>query len=349
MPYRPFPRALLAATSLLTAGGGYCQSPSWSSSDGAPPVAFRGDANVEIDTTRQNNGVGGTQGGRVELNLMGKTTLGDAFLAGKATFLAKKDGGTATDDMWVQAGNARFDFKLGRFEAVDLFPQGRDTVLNRAGSGVYRANFIRGRFGGAAGNVVHVAGHALLAEGLNLELGLADTGKAENLAAGQAEGLRPVLSYSANGWLFKAGAEIGRMSDGGAAGNARFVDLRGAALSVSKAVGPGNLNVNLAGGRADGLWKSSVLAANYTVPLGPWVHVELGRVKADAPGSASETVRTVGLGWQFSLFGIKNAYVTPALSYSSSSADSYLPALGGSGKSSEKAVRVRLNYTFAAF
>lgn len=349
MPYRPLPRALLAASSLLTAGGAYCQSPAWTPSGNESPVAFNGNANVEIDTTHQNNDVGATQGGRVELNLMGKTTLGEAFLAGKATFLAKKDGGASTDDMWVQAGNAKLDLKLGRFEAVDLFPQGRDTVLNRAGTGVYRANFIRGRFGGSAGNVVHLAGHALLAEGLNLELGLAETGKAENLAAGQAEGLRPVLSYSANGWLLKAGAEIGRMSDGGATGSTRFVNLRGAGFSVSKAIGPGNLNLNLAAGRAQGLWKSAVIAANYTVPLGPWVHVELGRVNPDEPGRPSETVRTIGVGYQFSLFGIKNAFVTPALSYSSSSADSFLPALGGSGKSTEKAVRVRFNYTFVSF
>jgi hypothetical protein len=349
MPYCPVPRALLAVASLLTAGGAYSQSPNWDPSTGPSPVTFNGNANVEIDTTDQNNGVGATQGGRIELNLLGKTTLGEAFLAGKATFLAKKDGGTATDDMWVQAGNAKADLKLGRFEAMDLFPQGRDTVLNRAGSGVYRANFIRGRFGGSAGNVVHLAGHALLADGLNLEVGLAETGKPENLAVGQAEGLRPVLSYSANGWLLKAGAEIGRMSDGGTAGSARFVDLRGAGFSVTKALGPGNLNVNLAAGRADGLWKSAVIAANYTVPLGPWVHLELGRVKADAPGRSNETVRTLGVGYQFSLFGIKNAFITPALSYSSSSADSFLPGLGGSGQASEKAVRVRFNYTFAAF
>lgn len=349
MPYRPLPRALLAASSLLAAGGAHSQSPTWLPSGGDSPVAFNGNANVELDTTHQNNGVGATQGGRIELNLMGKTTLGEAFVAGKATFLAKKDGGASTDDMWVQAGNAKADIKLGRFEAVDLFPQGRDTVLNRAGSGVYRANFIRGRFGGSAGNVVHLAGHALLAEGLNLELGLAETGKPENLAAGQAEGLRPVLSYSANGWLLKAGAEIGRMSDGGVAGSARFVDLRGAGLSVSKAIGPGNLNLNLAAGRAEGLWKSAVIAANYTVPLGPWVHLEFGRVKPDAPGRPTEAVRTIGVGYQFSLFGLKNAYITPAVSYSSASADSFVPALGGSGKPSEKAVRLRLNYTFAAF
>ncbi|NML18068.1 carbohydrate porin [Azohydromonas caseinilytica] len=342
MPYRPVRPVLLALVSFWSAGAAYSQSPS--------PVAFKGDANVEVDTTHQNNDVGATQGGRVELNLMGKTTLGDAFVAGKATFLAKKDGGTATDDMWVQAGTERADLKLGRFEAADLFPQGRDTVLNRAGSGLYRANFIRGRFGGASGNVVHLAGNVKLAEGVNLELGLAETRVASNLAAGQAEGLRPVLSYAGNGLVVRAGLEIGRLSDGGAgSGTARFADLRGLGLTASKAIGPGILNLNLAAGKAEGLWKSSVIAANYTVPRGPWVHLEHGRIDPEAPGRRTEKLSTVGVGWQFSLFGIKDAYVTPALSWSHSSADAFSAGLGGSGKATEKAIRVRFNYTFAAF
>jgi hypothetical protein len=180
-------------------------------------------------------------------------------------------------------------------------------------------------------------------------VGLADTGQAGNLAAGQAKGLRPVLSYGANGWLLKAGAEIGRMSDGGAAGSARFVDLHGVGLSATKALGPGNLNVNVAAGKADGLWKSAALAANYTVPLGPWVHLELGRIDSETPGRKNETVRTVGVGYQFSLFGIKNAYVTPALSWSRSSGDGFQAGLGGTGQATERAVRLRFNYAFVAF
>jgi outer membrane murein-binding lipoprotein Lpp len=339
---------------LLRAGG----SKAPQSSEAAPPaasaaaparpsVALNGNANVELDTTHQTDS-GSTQDGRVELNLLGKTTFGDAFVAGKATFLARKDGSTDVDDMWVQAGNSTADLKLGRFEAADLFPQGRDTVLNRAGSGVYRANFIRGRFGGSSGNVVHLAGFTKLGSGLGLEIGLADTGDAENLSAGQAEGLRPVLTYTANGIAVKAGFEFGRTIDD-TTGKAEFTQTRGFGLTAGAAIGPGIANLNLAAGKVDGLWKAATIAANYTIPLGPWVHFEYGRLDPEVPGLPTETVRTFGVGYQFSLLGIKDAFITPAFSYSSASSPNDFAGLGGSGRDSERAVRVRFNYTFAAF
>jgi hypothetical protein len=250
--------------------------------------------------------------------------------------------------MWVQAGNSTADLKLGRFEAADLFPQGRDTVLNRAGSGVYRANFIRGRFGGSSGNVVHLAGFTKLGSGLGLEIGLADTGDAENLSAGQAEGLRPVLTYTANGIAVKAGFEFGRTIDD-TTGKAEFTQTRGFGLTAGAAIGPGIANLNLAAGKVDGLWKAATIAANYTIPLGPWVHFEYGRLDPEVPGLPTETVRTFGVGYQFSLLGIKDAFITPAFSYSSASSPNDFAGLGGSGRDSERAVRVRFNYTFAAF
>jgi len=314
-----------------------------------PSVDFNGNANIELDTTHQPDTAGATQTGRVELNLLGKTTFGEAFVAGKASFLARKDGSTAVDDMWVQAGNAFADVKLGRFEAADLFPLGRDTVLNRAGSGGYRANFIRGRFGGSSGNVVHLAGTANFGRGFGLEVGLAETREAENLSAGQAEGLRPVFTYTANGLALKAGFEFGRTTDGGASGDARFVRTRGVGLTAGAALGPGIANLNLAAGKADGLWKAATIAANYTVPLGPWVHLEYGRIDPEANGLKTETVRTIAVGYQFPLFGIENAYITPAFSYSKASSSNAFAGLGGSGRETEKAFRVRFNYTFAAF
>jgi hypothetical protein len=249
----------------------------------------------------------------------------------------------------VQAGNAVADLKLGRFEAADLFPQGRDTVLNRAGSGVYRANFIRGRFGGSSGNVVHLAGSAKLGSGLGLEVGLAETNDADNLSDGQAKGLRPVFSYTGNGIAVKAGFEFGRTSDSGAAGQAEFVRTRGFGLTAGAAIGPGIANLNVAAGKVDGLWKAATIAANYTIPLGPWVHLEYGRLNPEAPGLPTETVRTFGAGYQFPLLGIKNAFITPAFSYSSASSSNGFAGLGGSGRETERAVRVRFNYTFAAF
>ena len=92
-------------------------------------VAF--DANLELDTTYTNKvsapntnaRAGGLDlGGRVEVNAGAKATNGASFVAGRASLLLNKKGETAVDDMWVQFGNAGADVKLGRFEAMDLFP-----------------------------------------------------------------------------------------------------------------------------------------------------------------------------------------------------------------------------------
>ena len=79
---------------------------------------------------------------------------GIAFVAARASLLLKKDGGTGTDDMWVQFGNAGMDVKLGRFEAMDLFPLGKDVLVEGTGYGGYHANKLRGRFGK---DTVHIA------------------------------------------------------------------------------------------------------------------------------------------------------------------------------------------------
>ena len=73
------------------------------------------DANLELDTTYQGKVSAPAtnardsdlnMGGRVEFNVGAKATNGDAFVAGRASLLLKKDGDTGVDDMWVQFGNA---------------------------------------------------------------------------------------------------------------------------------------------------------------------------------------------------------------------------------------------------
>jgi hypothetical protein len=90
-----------------------------------PAHAIDMNANMEFDNLIENQKRGISQGGRVEFNVSGKGGPG-YFVAGRASFLAKKDGNAGIDDMWVQGGNATADVKLGRFEAADLFLLPRD-------------------------------------------------------------------------------------------------------------------------------------------------------------------------------------------------------------------------------
>ena len=151
------------------------------------------DANLELDTTYTNevdapasnardSDLG--MGGRVEVNVAGKATNGDAFVAGRASLLVKKDGDTGVDDMWVQFGNAGMDVKLGRFEATDLFPVGKDTVLEYAGYEPYRAHKLRGRFGSDSA-------HGAL--GINAGPARIEVGMVYSKDDGEARGVRPAV------------------------------------------------------------------------------------------------------------------------------------------------------------
>ena len=75
----------------------------------------------------------------------------------------------------MQFGNAGADIKLGRFEAMDLFPLGKDTVVEDNTYGGYRANSLRGRMGS---NVFHAALGLNASSAVRVELGLVETKEA---------------------------------------------------------------------------------------------------------------------------------------------------------------------------
>lgn len=294
----------------------------------AAGATFNIDANVELDNTYQQTKETPdpkqskfNQGGRVEVNLAGKATNGDAFVAGKAQLLAKKDSSAATDDMWVQFGTGMGDIKLGRFEDVDMWPVGRDTVLNRPADS-YRGQFYRGRIGS---DVFHGVGTLNIAPGMAFSLGVIDQKGLDT------RGVRPIFQFSTGGINLKAGLELGKV--GGA-------DFTGLGLTGGMALAGGNLNVNLANGKVKNDSKHTTIGANYTMDLGPWALLEYGQIKPDGGGDTLK-ITTLGLGYQFSLLGVKGAFVTPALSTSQAKA--------GGDKATDTSVRVRFNYGFNAF
>ena len=305
------------------------------------------DANVEQDNdyvqTKPNGGKSDskvTQGGRVEVNFTGKATNGDAFVAGKGTLIlgksSKESGditnlsGTKTgeleltsnragvDDMWVQFGTGMGDIKLGRFEDVDMWPVGRDTVLNRAAD-PYRAQTLRGRIGS---DVFHGVGTLNIAPGMTFSLGIVDQKGLDT------RGVRPIFQFSTGGINLKAGLELGKSG-----GN----DLTGLGLTAGMALAGGNLNVNLANAKIKDVSKDTTIGANFTMDLGPWALLEYGQSKPDG-GGTTEKVTTLGLGYQLSLLGVKGAFVTPALSYSKVKDGDTVTDL-----------RIRFNYGFNAF
>jgi hypothetical protein len=281
-------------------------------------VAF--DANLELDTTATNKvdapnrnarDSDVSMGGRVELNAAAKAMSGDSFVAGRASLLLKKDGDTGVDDMWVQFGNAGMDVKLGRFEAMDLFPVGKDTVLEEAGYGAYKANKLRGRFG-------RDTAHGAL--GFNAGPARVELGLVYSKDAGEARGFRPAVSFTTGPMTIRAGIESVKIV-GSTAGSENGVGLSlGYALNKDS-----NLNVNFAKKEDD---KTFGVNATFGA-AGVGLIVGKGATAADK-------VTTVYAAYSLPLFGVKGASITPALSLSK----------GGTGTDNQTALRVRINYAF---
>jgi hypothetical protein len=297
----------------------------------ALPAHAEFNANIEFDNTYQDRGRGLSQGGRVEVNAIGRGLGADgAFIAGKASILAKRDSSVGMDDLWVQVGNNGGDVKLGRFEAADVFPLGRDTVVDRAGSAfAYRTNLLRGRF---TGGTFHGAGTVKFGGGLALELGLVESkgatyaGSANNNNLGiPAKGVRPVLRYEANGMTVRVGAEIGKV------GTAQD-DFKGFGATVGADLGGGTkVNVNLASAKVDG-------ASDRSTTVGAGAYLGAAHVALEFAKNGDEKITTAYASYSMPLMGIKGASITPALSTSKAS--------NSAGPDKANSLRVRLNYAF---
>lgn len=277
------------------------------------------DANLELDTTYFNKidapAINArdsdlNMAGRVEVNVAGKATNGDAFVAARGTLLIKKDGDASVDDMWVQFGNAGMDMKLGRFEAMDLFPVGKDTVLEEAGYATYRANALRGRFG---------KGVAHGALGINAGPARIEVGLVYSNDDGDARGVRPAVSYTTGPITLRAGIET-----------VKIVGTDGSNIGVGLSMGyalssDSYINVNFAKIEDD-----QSFGVN-----GTFGAAGIGLVTGKR-SNTDDKVTTVYAAYSLPLFGVKGATITPALSYST----------GGANTDNQVAARVRINYAF---
>ncbi len=270
------------------------------------------DANFEGDTTNIDGATDSfNSGGRIEVNANAALLKqGDNFVNARASLLLGLNADSTVDDAWIQFGNASVDFKFGRFEAVDLFPVGKDTVLELATGAGYRANVGRGRF---KDGQFHGAVGLNAAPGLRFELGLVNY-KGDKEVVERA--VRPAVVYNMGDLTLRAGFES---FDKGAGNQTGYGLSAGYALSKEAAV-----NVSYA--NSSDLDSSSVGANLVYGPAG------IGYVQ-DKTGATK--VNTVYAAYSFPLMGIKGASVTPAISFSS-----------GDDLVDKTALRVRLNYAF---
>ncbi len=296
-------------------------------------VAF--DANLELDLTTHSGDTTPAQeslttGGRVEINANAELIKnGDNFVNARASLIVpfSTDDGSddvTMDDVWLQLGNSAMDLKIGRFEATDLFPVAKDTVLDYAETAGYHANTLRGRFKDGR---THMSAGFNAGSGLRFELGLVSE-KKDNTAA--AYGLRPLVTYNAGALTLRAGLESYKATVA-AVGE---VSYTGTALSAGYALAKdANVNVNYAS--LDGDSKTADASSiGLNLVYGP-AGIGYVRDTTDAFGAdAEKTVDTVYAAYSFPLMGVKGATITPALSVSK-------------GETKDlTALRVRFNYAF---
>ena len=281
---------------------------------GAAFAEVKFDANIETNTTKV-TGKSVDNGGRVEVNANAQLMKnGDNFVNAKGTLEIPLTGDKLNiADAWIQFGNSSADLKLGRFEAVDLFPLGKDVVVEGAGAASgYRANSLRGRF---SDGQLHAAVGLNAGAGLRAELGVVT----KKDTTGKAYGVRPTVTYSSGPLTLRAGVESIKTEGSTAAAQTGFGLSAGYAVNSDTSV-----NVNYA--------KNSKANAQSFGANATFGAAGVGLIQ-DKNASAKQT--TFYAAYSFPLFGIKGATVTPAISRST-----------GTGVDGVTAVRVRLNYAF---
>jgi Porin-like glycoporin RafY len=309
-------------------------------------AAMTTDANLELDSTYGNLSRGATQGGRVEFNVAGKAGDANGFVAGRGTLLIQKTGGTATDDMWGQIGTGMADVKLGRFEAADMFPAGKDVLVEGGAeaTGGYHAQTLRGRMGG---DLFHAAITVNPGSGVGIEIGIV-----ESKGAGNTKGIRPVVSFAAGPVSVKLAIESGQTnasSTGYVLDSATGLVTPPTATPARKFSGFGatvggafegvGFNVSLASGKKK---SNAVFAETKATSFG--ANATFGPAGV---GLVSDSEKTSGVkssdlviyaAYSIPLFNT-GATLTPAVSHQTGK-------VGGVSNKSATSVRARLNYTF---
>lgn len=293
------------------------------------------DANLELDTDvadTANTGSKYDQNGFVELNAYGKHQTGEYFVAAKGSVRLQSDGDDNVEvrDVYVQLGNNVWDAQLGRFEAVNLFPLAKDTVISHAGGvSVYEANKVRGRAGDDGGQI---AFHLNASDNLKFEIATIfgdDDTAGDNGSA--VSGIRPAVTWSTDGVSLTAGYE--RVNYDLSAGGE--VDQNGFGITANFDVGEANFNV-AASRMEDETTDQEVNSYVANVVYGGFGAGVIFSEEDNATGVDPE-VTTTYLAYTMPLFDIESATVTFAGSFST--ADDV-------ADDESTALRMRLNYTF---
>ena len=296
-----------------------------------------GDVELDIIASEDENDSNFDHGGRIKLNAVGMVTNDNGYFGkgvaqplvlfnpGDSNLLIEQETQTfpsndalEVDDLYFQFGKTNaWDVQIGRFEAINLVPLGKDTlVANVGGVQVYEANIARGR----KDDVLHTAFHVGSADKFLFELGV----MANKSGDDEFTAVRPAMTYNFGKVKLHAGLES--ISDDG-------VDFDGFGIGAGFKLGSGNLNASYAHGEGDGDIEVDTIAVNYTVG-----GFGAGYLHSEVDGDNAPSVDTLYAAYTLPLFDLKDASVTFALN--TSKADNV------GDNDTLNAAKLRFNYTF---
>ncbi|MEZ5536630.1 MAG: carbohydrate porin [Thiolinea sp.] len=288
---------------------------------------FGGDVELDLNAINKSDSddtIG--HGGRVKLNAVGMIEGDGYFVKGVAQPLVPLKGNDlGYDDVFLQFGSNAWDVQLGRFEGIGVFGKGKDTLVENAGGiGVYEGNYARGR----RDDVIHGAVNFAVSDAMKLQLGA----MVDKQGSDTFTGVRPAISYSANGMSISAAVES--VSD-----DISGVDKTGFGITGGVGLGAGTLGASFAKGTEDdGSNETDTTSASLHYTQGQWgvgyIHSEVD----DGSAGGNPSVDTFHAAYTVPLFGTKNASVTFAAS--TSKADNVAT------DDTVNAARVRFNYAF---
>ena len=300
--------------------------------------------------------------GRVETSLEARTENENGFFfAGKGCFEIQVDGGYASCDVWASLGNSSFAFKVGHWEAEDMFPKGEDVYIAEVPGAVgrYEMNKVRGRTPNGAGVVVNFSDTMSLDFRTAFDTASSDFGAAKGVGVNNL-GVRPILIIKPGNLTIKLGGEylLTSPQDSDAKGEATVFGFGGVVQAKV-----GNLTIGVTGAMKSEDGKNVVnntdaegnvistsevdwADAVKTTSAGTYVQIPVG--EADllqvAGGFTTEDVNDSNHMYVFSSYGhqlpVEGAKIKFGVSFANAS------DIGGSDDGTAFGARVRFNYNF---
>ncbi|MCB1620688.1 MAG: carbohydrate porin [Thiothrix sp.] len=310
-------------------------------------LTLGGDVELNIDAvSHQSGGDTFDDNGRIKLDAGGEWTDGNRFVKAKVqplipfrennTNIAILDSsasvsGTneiAYDDVFLQFGSKAWDVQMGRFEAMNLFPLGKDVFVPRAGEvWIYEANIVRGR----RDDVLHAAFHMNPNTQTHLELGTMYYKDGD----ASISGVRPAVTYDFGNAKVWGGYESSVEKD---SGGSKTRDGHGGGIGGSVKLGGGDMAASYTAGKnklTDD--KAQSVAINYT--RDNW---GLGYIysKQDVSGSSADP----------KVYSVYGAYTVPIFGPESGAAVTFAAGTSSSKHGSDddkvSGARVRFTYNF---